>query len=99
MNLLNTHSFVCEAIKMQLMTTGSVSQAVHILSHVARPHSAQGKGIWDMAIEQFIAPHRGVCTNHSVWNANCDKNWFTLSTGSFPDLMDPGTIHGIKVQS
>jgi len=70
---------------MQLMTTGSVTQAVHILSHVARPRSAQREGIWDMAIiEQFIAPHRGVCTNHSVWNANCDKNWFTLSTGSFP---------------
>jgi len=24
------------------------------------------KGVWDMATEQFVAPHRGVHTNHSA---------------------------------
>jgi len=35
-------------------------------SRVARPYSAQRERVWDMAIEQFVAPHRGVRTNHST---------------------------------
>ena len=27
---------------------------------------AHSEGVWDMATEQCVAPHRGVCTNHST---------------------------------
>ena len=36
--------------------------------------------------------------SEEMWNTKCDKNRFILSTGSFPDLLDPGVIYGIKVQ-
>jgi len=37
--------------------------------------------------------------SEEIWNAKCDKNRFILSTGSFPDLLDPGAIYGIEVRS
>ena len=42
------------AIKTAFHTPWCGSTALHI----------KGK-VWDMAIEQFVAPHRGVRTNHS----------------------------------
>ena len=34
--------------------------------HLGRPHSALRERVSDMAIEQFVAPHCGVRTNHSA---------------------------------
>jgi len=31
---------------------------------VARPYSTPRERVWDMAIEQFVALHHGVRTNH-----------------------------------
>ena len=36
-----------------------------------------GKGVWDMAIKQFVTPHRGVRTNHS-----------TVSSHTIPEVSD-----------
>lgn len=38
---------------------------------MARPHSVPWggvweNGVWDMSIEQFVAPHGGVHTNHRI---------------------------------
>ena len=33
---------------------------------MARPYSAPRERVWDLAIEQLVAPHRGVRTNHST---------------------------------
>jgi len=35
-------------------------------SRVARPYFAPRERVWDMALEQLVALHRGVCTNHST---------------------------------
>jgi len=35
-----------------------------LLTYVARPYSTPRERVWDMAIEQFVAPHHGVRTNH-----------------------------------
>ena len=37
-----------------------------LYSRVARPYSAPRERVWDMDIEQFVAPHHGVQTNHST---------------------------------
>jgi len=33
---------------------------------MARPYSAPRKRVWDLAIEQLVALHRGVRTNHNT---------------------------------
>jgi len=47
-------------------STESVVYLDRVYSCVARPYSAPKERVWDMAIEQLVAPHRGVHTNHST---------------------------------
>jgi len=58
---------------MHLLTPGPITKGKEYIftftpdnKGVARPYSAPRERVWDMAIEQFVAPYRGVRTNHST---------------------------------
>ena len=55
--------FLCGICAKSITTSHYMSGT---LVCMAEPHSTPRERVWDMAIEQFVAPHRGVRTNYSA---------------------------------